>query len=349
LLEDYPENYIIGLGVSYKNGADGTTKNLVEKFPSRLLDVPVSELSFTGMAVGMASQGLRPIVHHGRIEFALLALDQILTQAARWNFMFGGDYPCPVTFRICIGRQWGNGPQHTANYHSIFLQTPGLNVLIPYSPKSAYEQLNYAVRQTNPSVYLEHRWLYKSQDNLQIIDYKKYNDKKYPHGHYYEFSNIADYLVVTYAEGAIEALKAANELKKADVFVNVFVITSFIADARDSLPKSVVIASIKEIIMFDTSPYEFGILAGYLDTTIINFLRIRGINLTKMSAPFSPSPTAPNLGKNYYPTYIKLIEHLDVNNAIKYKNRPMLSFDDINLPPNFNFSDIDIAYTEIHL
>ena len=81
-LENHPKSYIIGLGVNYPNGADGTTKGLAEAYPQRVLDCPVSESAVTGMCVGMATMGFNTIVHHGRVEFALLAMDQILTQAA---------------------------------------------------------------------------------------------------------------------------------------------------------------------------------------------------------------------------------------------------------------------------
>ena len=90
-LEGNPDSYIIGLGVNYSNGADGTTKDLARLYPNNVLDTPVSESAVTGMCVGMATMGLNPIVHHGRVEFALYAMDQILTQAAKWNYMFGGD------------------------------------------------------------------------------------------------------------------------------------------------------------------------------------------------------------------------------------------------------------------
>jgi len=80
----------MGLGVAYSK------EELAVEFPMQVLETPVSELAISGMAVGLASQGFRPVVVHGRVEFALLAMDQILTQASRWDFMFGGDYSCPV-------------------------------------------------------------------------------------------------------------------------------------------------------------------------------------------------------------------------------------------------------------
>jgi len=196
--------YIIGLGVNYPNGADGTTKGLSSLFPDKIIDVPVSELSFTGMAVGMASQGFRPVIHHGRIEFAMLAFDQILTQASRWNYMFGGDYNCPIFLRICIGRQWGNGPQHTANYHSIFMQSPGLDIFIPATPEEAYRSIKKSLYNTNPSVMLEHRWLYKTSQNFSIDDCNRNKDEKFETATIYGDGN--DFTIITYGDGLIDSL-----------------------------------------------------------------------------------------------------------------------------------------------
>src|ERR1043166_5856174 len=115
-----PAIHIFGLGTRDANGADGTTAGLASEFPGRIHDTPCSEAAVTGMAVGAAISGLHPLVHHGRVEFALYALDAIVTQAAKWNAMFGGDYPCPIVFRIAVGRQWGNGPQHTQALHGLW-------------------------------------------------------------------------------------------------------------------------------------------------------------------------------------------------------------------------------------
>ena len=113
-LEDNVKSTIIGEGVTYPNGADGTTSGLHEKFPDRLMDVPVSEASFTGMAVGLATSGFNPIVHHGRMEFALFALDQVLTQVRGSSCQ--NDYKCRFGMRVNLGRQ-GNGHRYEFYSH----------------------------------------------------------------------------------------------------------------------------------------------------------------------------------------------------------------------------------------
>ena len=154
---------IIGLGMNYPS------EGLYEKFPKRVFDTPVSELALTGTAVGLASQGFNPLVVHGRVEFAMLAFDQIFTQASRWEYMFGGNYPCPISLRIAIGRQWGNGPQHTANYNSIFMQASGLNIIIPSTPEEIFYGIRFLEKSKSPTVILEHRWLYKTTQNFKIL------------------------------------------------------------------------------------------------------------------------------------------------------------------------------------
>ena len=114
ILKKNKKNLLFGLEVTNT----GNVYN--EKFPSQVFETPVSELSSAGLALGLSLRGFRPQVVFGRVEFAMLAFDQIFTQAGRMEYTFGGNIKCPVNFRIQVGRQWGNGPQHTANYHSIF-------------------------------------------------------------------------------------------------------------------------------------------------------------------------------------------------------------------------------------
>ncbi|MDO8492845.1 MAG: alpha-ketoacid dehydrogenase subunit beta, partial [bacterium] len=158
LMEECKDVALIGLNVGAKSGADGMTAGLKEKFSGRVFDMPVSESAFTGMAVGAAINGLRPIVHHGRVEFALFAADSIFTQAAKWNYMFGGGNPVPITFFIQVGRQWGNGPQHTQDLYGLFGSATGLKVVIASTPKMAKGLLISASRDNNPVVILQPRW-----------------------------------------------------------------------------------------------------------------------------------------------------------------------------------------------
>lgn len=322
------KSYIIGLGVNYPNGADGTTKNLSSNFPDNVLDVPVSEAAFTGMCVGMATSGLNPIVHHGRVEFALLAMDQILTQAAKWNYMFGGNYPCNFSARLNIGRQWGNGPQHTSSYNSLFLNTPGLNILWPATPNEAYNFTKYLHSTNGPSIMMEHRYLYKTTD--LINDQYKYDNNIQTAAIYGDYS---DTVILTYGDGLVEALK--TQQKVTDSKIQVISLSAFINERKVNNELINYLDHCKNLICIDTSNFEFGLMQGFIGNLATKVDLKNKIKI--FSPPFVPCATSPKLVKEYYPFSPNIIKYM---NEIKITNtKPQnYNFDDINMPANFDFS-----------
>jgi len=326
--------YIIGLGVNYPNGADGSTKGLAILYPERVLDVPVSELSFTGMAVGMAAQGLRPVVHHGRIEFAMLAFDQIFTQASRWNYMFGGDYPCPISLRICIGRQWGNGPQHTANYHSMFIQSPGLDVFIPATPEDVFRGLIYSSSIDRPSVFLESRWLYRtSQDFEATFDNSQ---GKFETASIYGEGN--DFTLLTYGDGLVDCLKFIDFCNENYGYHGrVICLKYFHADLRYSEELIQAILNSNNVLAVDTAPFEGGLLASFIGYAVTHH-KHESLKVEKCSPPHHPCPTSPLLVGEYYPN-IKSIAASLSNFGFTFNELPELLFDDLHVAPNFDYSD----------
>ena len=115
-----------GLGVTDPKNIFGTTKNLEKKFgKERVFDVPTSENALTGISVGLAINGVRSIVSHQRLDFFLLAFDQLINSAAKWYYMFGSKQSVPITIRLIIGRGWGQGPTHSQSLQSIFAHIPG--------------------------------------------------------------------------------------------------------------------------------------------------------------------------------------------------------------------------------
>lgn len=327
-LSSNQRSLVIGLGMTYPN------EGLSELYPDQVFDTPVSELALSGMAVGLASQGFFPTVVHGRIEFALLAMDQILTQASRWNYMFGGNYACPVSFRIAIGRQWGNGPQHTANYHSIFMQSPGLDIFIPSTPKEVFDHIRYISKIKNPSVILEHRWLYKTS---QEFDTNSEIPSKLNQGSLYNSSVETNILLVTYADGLIDAIKAKEYLEKIEIGINVLNISSFNQKGRISSEIHKIISDHEEVIFLDTAPIEFGIMSGVAGLNSFKQKKIRN-NFHYLSPPFHPCPTAPSLTKDYYVSYDKIIEFIAKLSQKDNLEKITPSFDEINLWPEFDFT-----------
>jgi acetoin:2,6-dichlorophenolindophenol oxidoreductase subunit beta len=156
-----PAVYVLGLGVPDPKGVFGTTLGLEEKHGSgRVLDIPLSENGMTGVAIGSALSGMRPILVHQRLDFALLSMDQIVNQAAKWRSMFGGRMKVPLVIRMIIGRGWGQGPQHCQSLQSWFAHIPGLKVVMPATPHDAKGLLMASVEDDSPVIFLEHRWLH---------------------------------------------------------------------------------------------------------------------------------------------------------------------------------------------
>jgi pyruvate/2-oxoglutarate/acetoin dehydrogenase E1 component len=316
--------FVLGLGVSYKNGADGTTSGLKIKYPDRILDVPVSEAAFTGMAVGAAVSGLRPIVHHGRVEFALFAADQIFTQAAKWNYMFGGDNGVSVVFRIGVGRQWGNGPQHTQSLFALFGNVPGLKVVIPSTPKMAKGLLVSALKDKNPVVILEPRWLYQIKQDVPEEIYSEPLDK----------ARVAksgnDLTLVAYGDGFVSALEALEFIPE-DVSVELIDLVSLNPIDHETIALSV--KKTGRILCVDTTTGSFNVGSEVISKVAQDSsIKLKDIPAS-LSCPNVPCPTSTSLTEFYYPTKVDI-----ANRILSLLNKPMidkkLSFEELHLAPS---------------
>jgi len=161
LLERDARVFLIGQGLSSPWYAGASLDQLDRDFGcERLLDSPVSENAVTGMAIGAALAGMRPIVFHPRMDFLLLAMDPIVNQAANWSYLFSGRSSVPVVIRAVINRGAEQGAQHSQALHALFMHVPGLKVVMPATPADAKGLLIAAVEDPNPVLYIDDRWLY---------------------------------------------------------------------------------------------------------------------------------------------------------------------------------------------
>jgi pyruvate/2-oxoglutarate/acetoin dehydrogenase E1 component len=152
---------VFGLDVDDPKAIQGTTRGLVEKYgPERVFGTPLSEEAMTGAAIGMALAGLRPIHVHIRMDFLLLAMNQLVNVAAKSRYMYGGQVHVPMVVRCMIGKSWGQGAQHSQGLHAYFMHVPGLKVVAPTNPYDAKGCLIQAIRDNDPVVYVEHRILH---------------------------------------------------------------------------------------------------------------------------------------------------------------------------------------------
>lgn len=167
LLENYSEVFAIGQGLWSPWYVGNSMTNLDTQFGTdRVIDTPVSELATTGAGLGAALCGYRPVVIHPRVDFMLLATDQIVTQAAKWRSMFGGEVSAPVTIRGIVNRGGEQGAQHSQSLHSWFAHVPGLRVVMPATARDARDLLIASVLCDDPVLYIDDRWLYDEEEEL---------------------------------------------------------------------------------------------------------------------------------------------------------------------------------------
>src|ERR1700736_3545943 len=152
---------LFGLDVDDPKAIQGTTRGLLQKYgPERVFGTPLSEDAMTGTAIGMALAGLRPIHVHIRMDFLMLAMNQLINVAAKSRYMYGGQVAVPLVVRSMIGKSWGQGAQHSQGLYSFFMHVPGLKVAAPATPHDAKGCLIEAIRDDNPVIYVEHRMLH---------------------------------------------------------------------------------------------------------------------------------------------------------------------------------------------
>ena len=181
LLENHDEFFVIGQGLWSPWYVGETMKDLDKKFgKSRVIDTPVSELAVTGATIGASITGFKPLVVHPRVDFMLLAIDQIVTQAAKWRHMFGNNSSAPATFRAIINRGGEQGAQHSQSLQSWFAHIPGLKVVMPYDANDARDLLISSVLADDPVIFMDDRWLYDEvslDKGLKLLDLKDVKPK----------------------------------------------------------------------------------------------------------------------------------------------------------------------------
>ena len=151
---------LFGEDVGVYGGCFKVTEGLWKEHPDQVIDTPVSEEGFTGMAVGAAMMGLRPIIEIMYADFYTLIFDPIVNHAAKTHFMSGGQFCCPITVRLPEGSGTGHGAQHTQSPEALFMNGTGLKIVAPSNPSDAYHLLRASIRDNNPVLFFEHKLLY---------------------------------------------------------------------------------------------------------------------------------------------------------------------------------------------
>ena len=158
-----PRVFVMGLDVDDHKAIQGSTRGLVEEFGAdRVFGTPLSEDAMTGVAIGAAMAGMRPIHVHIRADFLMLCMNQLVNIAAKSHYMYGGQVRVPIVVRSMIGKSWGQGAQHSQGLHAMFMHVPGLKVVAPSNAHDAKGCMIAAIRDDNPVIFVEHRLLYFS-------------------------------------------------------------------------------------------------------------------------------------------------------------------------------------------
>ncbi|MEI6704428.1 MAG: transketolase C-terminal domain-containing protein [Deltaproteobacteria bacterium] len=290
---------IFGLGVDDPRRIFGTTAGLKEKFgSSRVFDMPTSENAMTGVAIGASLNGVRPVMTHQRLDFFLLAMDQLVNNAAKWFYMFGGTRSVPITIRLILGRGWGQGPQHSQNLQSWFAHIPGLKVVMPTTAYDAKGLLLSAIFDDNPVVYLEHRWLHNVEGEVPEGDYRV------PIGKAHLINSGKDVTVVSISYMTVEAIHATDFLLKHGI-------TCDLIDLRSVNPIDwdTILASVKKtgrLLVLDTATETLSVASEIIARTTMEVFKSLKCAPQRIALPDYPSPTSPALARGYYPGAIEI-------------------------------------------
>lgn len=214
-------------------GVLGVTKGLYHQFPGRVLDAPLSEIGYIGAAVGAATQGLRPVCELMFVDFAGCCLDQILNQAAKFRYMFGGKAVTPLVMRTMYGAGLRAAAQHSQMLTSLWTHIPGLKVVCPSSPYDAKGLLIQAIRDNDPVIFCEHKLLYSMQGDVPEEVYTV------PFGEANYLRDGSDVTLVTYGRMVHVAMEAANNLARQGIDCEVLDLRTTSPLDEDSILESV--------------------------------------------------------------------------------------------------------------
>jgi pyruvate dehydrogenase E1 component beta subunit len=300
LLQSDDRVFVIGQGLWSPWYAGSSLEDLDKEFgKNRVLDSPVSENATTGLAVGAALAGMRPIVFHPRMDFMLLAADPIVNQAANWSYLFAGQQSVPLVVRAVINRGGEQGAQHSQALHSFFLHVPGVKVVMPSTPADAKGLLIAAVEDPNPVLYIDDRWLYDEVGEVPE------DMTPVPIGSAAVRRHGTDVTIVAISHMAKLASQAAHELEQEGIGVELI-------DLRTLKPwdQETVLQSVRKTgraVVADPGWRTGGASAEIAATIAQEAFEYLKAPVQRVALPDAPAPTSRAEESAYYPTATDIV------------------------------------------
>lgn len=289
-----PSVIFMAEGIADPSSVYGTTADIGKHIDKkRIIEMPISENGLCGVAIGAALMGKRPVISFHRAEFALLAMEQIVNNAAKAHYISNGRHKVPLVLRMIIGRGWGQGPAHSQSMEAVFSHFPGLKVVMPTYPRDGKGLMITAVEDNNPVLLIEHRWCH-------------YVTGYVPEGYYTEpldgpreVHRGKDITVVATSYMTLEAVRAAQALEKLGVGVTVFDMRVLRPLILDRIFESV--QQTGRLLTVDTGFRQFGIGAEIVSEVATNCFTALKTAPMRMGLPDRPTASSRGLVSGFYP------------------------------------------------
>jgi len=292
-MERDPGVVCFGLDVDDPKAIQGTTRGLLAKYgPERVFGTPLAEDAMTGVAIGMALAGLRPVHVHIRMDFLLLAMNQLVNIAAKASYMYGGQVHVPIVVRSMIGKSWGQGAQHSQGLYPLLMQIPGLRVAAPTNPHDAKGCLAAAIRDDDPVMLVEHRLLYPHRGPVPEAPYLVRP------GRSRVVAEGGDVTLVGVSHALVECLRARRYLDA--VGVQAAVIDPVWLAPLDVEPVAESVARTGRLVAVDNGWTTCGAGAEIV-ARVVERLDGRAVAVRRLGFAPTPCPPTPTLEELYYP------------------------------------------------
>lgn len=281
-------------------GVLGVTKGLYAKYGDRVMDTPISESAYIGAAVGAASCGMRPVVELMFSDFLGVCFDQLMNQAAKFRYMFGGKSQTPVVCRMMYGAGFRAAAQHSQCLYNIFAHIPGLKVVLPSSPAEAKGLLIQSIRDNDPVIFMEHKALYAMKGEVPVEPYT------IPFGKANVVREGKDLTIVALGRMVHMALQAADALAKEGIQAEVI-------DPRTISPldEATILASVEKtgkLVVVDESHQRASIGADIAAVVAQGAFEALAAPIKLVTAPHVPVPFSDALEDLYIPNATKILE-----------------------------------------